>query len=475
MNDLSLRDSSYSNMSAPSNIRSRLRSTKSASGSTTETKSAIHTNKNFIHDVPPELAERIAVHLPSKDLLQLRLVSKEVAARTEIAMLKANFSRLTVVFSLRSSLERALKIARHPFFKRFVSLVTFYVDQFDSEAPGDIRRLRFSAPAYASVSASRRLRDNQLTVYTRLVEDQEEMIRSNTDQDYTTQILTQLQANGEDIGISIHEMHRQLDTQGRVFIPKGAIEAKDCHELSTDTYVGDIVLAEDVRDHRPLRSILSAISQSKVQLIRLNLHYRKVPARVFGPTGEFADLHSNVSHLKSFSLSFEAATEQQYLSTEDTDIESFITFLGRIAPKLRILGLNSESRRGLEETLFDKIFARMLHAPRFPALTALSVRNLETDYQRFLDHLQRHKSTLKTCHTTSINATGCGPRRPLKEWSAKLAADLNARGLPIFESSSLHIRNADDRSRSELYSDSDLNADDEDLSVFEDKEEDDGA
>jgi hypothetical protein len=81
-------------------------------------------------DLPPEIIEQIAEDVDPKDLLNLRLLSKYVAASTERPMLKANFEELQIILALPSSLRKALRVARSEKLRTRVSKVCIFVDRF---------------------------------------------------------------------------------------------------------------------------------------------------------------------------------------------------------------------------------------------------------------------------------------------------------------------------------------------------------
>jgi hypothetical protein len=75
-----------------------------------------------ITDLPPELIENIAWSAAFPvDLANLRLVSKQVAAGTERPTLQRDFRHLFIMVAMPSSLRRALKVARHPQLRRYIS------------------------------------------------------------------------------------------------------------------------------------------------------------------------------------------------------------------------------------------------------------------------------------------------------------------------------------------------------------------
>lgn len=71
-------------------------------------------------NLPAELVERVATFLPGSDLSTLRLVNKEIAAKTQCEMLSQNFSELHIMLALRQSLNKAMRVVECERFRNSV-------------------------------------------------------------------------------------------------------------------------------------------------------------------------------------------------------------------------------------------------------------------------------------------------------------------------------------------------------------------
>jgi hypothetical protein len=80
---------------------------------------AMANSRGFV-DLPPEIIEQIAWDIDPRDLLNLRLVDKYIAASSERPMLNANFKELHIILALPSSLRKALRVVRSENLRKYL-------------------------------------------------------------------------------------------------------------------------------------------------------------------------------------------------------------------------------------------------------------------------------------------------------------------------------------------------------------------
>lgn len=89
-------------------------------------------SERTLMDLPPEMVEHVARYLQPQDLLNLRFVNKYMSGSSQRPMLEANFTELHIMLSLRSSLQRALRVARSTHLRKYIRGIYIYVDRFHS-------------------------------------------------------------------------------------------------------------------------------------------------------------------------------------------------------------------------------------------------------------------------------------------------------------------------------------------------------
>lgn len=387
--------------------------------------------KSLLLDLPPELTNSIAAHLPSKDLLTLRLVSKHVAACTQAAMLQANFAHLHILFCVPDSLKKALDVAKSPNLKKGVRKLSIYHNRFRAQAgPAGLKLadLRPNTP----VEIRREIRCTQWAIYNNFVEKQMELEQSRNDQKFVTDILRELKSNHHGLEVSIAELDVQVDPQGKHYCRFGRSNMKEFDKLA-EMFDGDLVV-DGHPYHRPLYSVLEAVKLADVRLAGLEAggQTQQVPMHAFTDLNGFLSVQQHLSALTSLKLCFQHSPKPAHKHAEDRGITNFISLLQLCAPTLESLWLSmDEEPFGNEGATWNKIFARMVKEVKLPAVERLSISKVNVDYQQFLHFLADHASHLKLHFLFNIRVSGYGPRLSRTKWKTKVRADLEGVGFPV--------------------------------------------
>ena len=361
-----------------------------AAKTTFETSSLLHPTGNTMANsqsnllrVPSELTAHIATHLPKKDLLTLRLVSKETATRTQSAMLDANFRHLHLLFSVAASLERGLSIVKHPELKKGVEKISIYHNRF--LIPPHPRSLKLAdLRPNTAIETKREVRCTQQAVYTHFAQGQHDIVTTGKDMKLMTDILINLQANTR-LEIKLAELKVQVDSQGKHYCRQGGSGVNEFDRLA-DLYDGDLVVDGEV-DHRPMVSVLEAIKSANISLAGFAAggECQQVPIHMFNDMDGFLGVRQNLAELTSLHICFEQTPARGHKRSEVKDIANFIGLLQRCAPSLKNLSLNmDEDPFSSPDATWNKVFAEMAENVTLPVIEFFNLRNLTADYSQFL-------------------------------------------------------------------------------------------
>ena len=375
-------------------------------------------HKNLLLDLPPELTEAIATDTSEDDLLNLRLVSREVAARTSRAMLKANFTELHVLFCVPSSLQRGLAVAKHPLLKKALHSVTIYQPRFTEELLSELQSWQ------AKDRAGRATHRAAVERYTKCLAEQNQQIETNSDRAYITEIFSELKSTTQGVSIAI----RDFTTEN----------PKDWHRLASRA---DFEGRVDGHwpDERAICVVLDAVLEANVQVDQLSVGWGSyfsdeacaIRAATFAGSHGFDAWGKNFSLLTSFKLVLDGQYGQQ---RDDSDsVDNILRLLRASSDTLKALHFSQRiSKPSFTRSWnsLDEVILRLSREPALRCLASLDIECLHTDYQRLISFLAKHKSTLKDYCLSSIWAKNSGPWLSRMLWEQKVDADLRAVGLP---------------------------------------------
>lgn len=157
-----------------------------------------------ISQLPCELVEHIAMYIDPKDLLNLRLVSKVIAAKSEKVMADTCFDVLQTMLAYPASLEKARNIAEHAILGKAVKLIGICVYQ-------PALQKRTKDPVLMSTELSERTRSlrrerlRRRQLYTEELDDHAKLTSSD---EYVNQLSAVFSSvrNNRDVGVSIQSV-----------------------------------------------------------------------------------------------------------------------------------------------------------------------------------------------------------------------------------------------------------------------------
>ena len=244
-------------------------------------------------DLPPELADLIASFLPGPDLLTLRLVNSEIAAKTERSMLVTSFSSLRIILALPASLHRSLQIVKHETLRNAVQSVFVYVDTFHGHVLDNPERLDPAGHADCSGEAKIK-RDRRRLLYSRWIDDQDRQRRTGNDERELREVLHWLRECGN-LRISIHvlmcgEVDSSTSPQDyrKIILECEAYQPRDYKDIMQQ-YGDAPYMVSRWYDHKPLQITLNAIKESGVQPVGFGVIASRyaVPIDMFRPMTAF--------------------------------------------------------------------------------------------------------------------------------------------------------------------------------------------
>lgn len=86
------------------------------------------TSSSMVSDLPNELVELVNSYAQPKDLLNIRLTSRGMAAKTLRIMTIKCFGELHVMMAFSHSLKRAAAVAKHAYLGNYIHTVTIHLD-----------------------------------------------------------------------------------------------------------------------------------------------------------------------------------------------------------------------------------------------------------------------------------------------------------------------------------------------------------
>lgn len=383
-------------------------------------------SKNLLLDMPPEMTADVAARLPAKDLLTLRLVSKEVAILTEAAMLKTNFSNLEILFCFLPSFDRAVKIAKHPILKKGVQKITVYHSRFlpaFSVVPAQLKltNTRPNTP----VEQRREIRCSQFAIYGSFVEQQEKLQKSGDNEKMVISIFEEFQEHAS-LEVVMGELDVRVDSDGRHYCRQGRSGFWQ-FEMLAEIYDGDLVV-DPLPNHGPLKSVLKAIKLTGMHPKRFSEggQTQGVSPYLFRNGNCFLQAKQNLSRLTHLTLCFDNSIGPMARSSVVDDV---VSFLQASASTLKCLDLSmNDDPFECRNTTWCSVFETMTELVTLSALETLKISNVTVDYGKCTKFFGELGSQLKRYSLFNIRVTACGSRISHRQWKAKVKADLRQAG-----------------------------------------------
>lgn len=361
-------------------------------------------------DLPPELVEMIAEYLaPGNDLLNLRLVNKEIAACSEKVMLRTHFSHLKILFSVRKSFCYALNIVQHPKLRAAVRSITVYAGQFARQALEDRAFPGTSAPSREDKAGVEKHREWRRRFF-ELVEDQDQMFADYEDLFYMYKIFFPLRCLAQHISVQIaalrhSQLERLLDGHGELAGGTG------------DALARAIMHKKD--DFRPLTSALCEIEYTKDRVTSFSAGDADftIPLRLFDPAWRSKDMWVDLQNITSLSLI--VGLSSRILTQQDREAASagFVAFLQSLSSHLKRLDLRYHERRleageSIDNAREDRrhvneTFDRVCSAVNFSALEHFTLVKMEARYSSLIRFLKQFASTLQRFRIEAVSIVGC--------------------------------------------------------------------
>lgn len=378
---------------------------------------------NILLNLPPEIVEMTAEYLDAPSQLGLRPVNKEVAARTERPMLKANFTDLHIRFCSRSSLINAMRIAQHDKFKRWVRSVTMFEGRFDLAAlhetsfPGSVN---YECASRQGIASHRRIRAQLFE----LAEDSEEMERTGFAEDRLRELFTLLAPHS-----------------GRLMLTVTDLLSYDWNRLLQDDIL-KVCKSENPRlaflkggrhSQLALVNALVALMKTNTRLASFTAGARlcKVPLDLFALGESPRDMQHNFDSLSSLILVLDGDPSQ---SCED-HVGKFVDFLHHLAPHLNRFELSHyrphPGMRGQGVGLMSLIVDKMFQSLTLPVLQRLSLDSFNCSYDLLVAFLARHGSHLQDYTLSNGRVTDPFPGLKVDQQQERLHTDLRKAGFPI--------------------------------------------
>ncbi|CAJ2499954.1 Uu.00g028070.m01.CDS01 [Anthostomella pinea] len=375
---------------------------------TTEGDAMVHEQQapealNLLHDLPPELVGAIATYTDLDDLYTLRLVSKEIAARTQHVLCMHAFTRIDVMMYDRASLAKAVNFAEHPVLRNAM---------LHNEDNGDFSR------------DARMERRRRKKLYGSWLAEQDILIASGYHEASLFRILRSLREAGSKAEIIISDIsHPETDVKD--------IPAHDTHPRVKEP--GDTpFLTAEWSDHSRLITIIDAIKNADyhVKTLRVRGVWYGLPFYLFSSADGFPKIRHNLEGLERLELNLQFQADEAHRATEKEDIDNFLSFLDEFGPRLKHVDLKDVFGRdvfGSEdwamafpepgEGTWEKCFARMLDETFLP-----------------ITWFAKHKATLQQTKLGILHITGEEVYEVSQygsdEWDAKVRRDMTAAGLP---------------------------------------------
>lgn len=359
-------------------------------------------------DLPVEIIELIAWEVGPKDLLNLRLVNKYVAASTERPMLKRNIADLNIVLGMPASLRKALKVARAAHLRKYVDTVAIIIDQFQEDA-----LQTFTAPRKTGI------RMKHMRVLGNLIKDQEWLIKTGNDE--------------RDLREIFYWLRPLTDLQVVVLTTSSVLKLP--HELSLiKTEFNNVLpVCVDWNEHRPLQITMNAIKESNLQsssFVVASLDYG-VPFEMFSSRHGFWDLQNSFHRLTHLSSDLQVFPGDGRVMSNVNTIRKFIKFLETLSSSLEslYLSIRCPKNQHFDKSDLDSAFDMLSTKVIFPRLKLLSLANIHTDYQKFIVFLATHRKTLQKYYIHGILATKTGTNLREEAFKKKVLEDLKNAGL----------------------------------------------
>lgn len=344
--------------------------------------------------LPNETLELVATHLVSKNLLTMRLVCKDAAAKVARQIALESFSELHILLSIPSSLQKAIEVTKHPILRQGVSKVVLYVDHPSENVWHDIYILENFDDSYENPSEEvRAQRRFHMKMYEDLLEDYDNVTSTQKDQESLTIVLQNLRTSAKSFDLVVREITPLTGPPGRRF-PKDYTKLKQVYgaELNLTPHMDDA--------HRMLTIALNAVADCHIRLRSLSIY--SPDGNFFVPFTLLPELQSAASVIQRLQglqhLSLTLRPEVTDVETPEESIVDALRFIEVFAPTLTILKLVQEgdsiNMEGLEECmvsfldgLFDTIF--------FAKLEILGLWWASVHYHKLVSFLKRHTKTLK--------------------------------------------------------------------------------
>ena len=369
-------------------------------------------------DLPPEIIENIGWRALHKDLANLRLVNKQIAAGTERPMLQRNFRYLFIMLAVPSSLRRALRVVRHPQLRRYISEVRIYIDQFPRSVLDDPSLLHPTDPGNISLEA-KLMRQKHRPLYLKWVEDQEWLQTTGNDERELKEIFHWLR-NSKDIEIHVHDL--ELNFRDPTGFRKLA-----------EMYGDRIACGPMWDDHRPLQIIVNAIKESNLQPREFDICTPGcgVPFNMFAPGVGIRLLKANFEQLTHFGLVLRGLRATDGVLSTEREVRNLIDFLNEQASRLKSFTISTRSQ-GSAVYAWDDVdaaFEMLQSEVFFPNIESLVLYDIRTDYQIFISYLGKHRKTLKSYDFRNTMVSNTGTILTGKEFNKKVLEDLEDAGL----------------------------------------------
>ena len=381
--------------------------------------------------LPNELIEMVAGKVSHTDLLTLRLVNKELAAKTERVMLDKCYNTLRIILAIPASLTRCLKIAMHPVLGSRITCVYIYVDKFCPDVLQDLRddaSSFFELPATGIEFEGHDDAQARHHLYQVWLGAQNDLRRSRKDQRLLNAIFTHLHFAGpfkHDISF--------LDLRSCV------TKSREYRQL-VQNYGAEIPLSRD-EDARQLHMLFTSMAKSGTCPRTLSLGGTRygIPMEAFSVIDDVAMTREWFARTEHLQVEIAINSSKNEDGTEHGNATHVVRFLELFSNSLTSLRLSAGTWANIvsgpdfganQLRVMREVFSQIAAKSKFWVLEKVAITHFPTYYADLLHFLGKHRATLKTIEYHSVTVEGTGQPLSVKDGNKKCRADLSELQLP---------------------------------------------
>lgn len=390
--------------------------------------------------LPPEIIDTITEFLHPKDLLNLRLINKEFATRTEKSMGRKCFSNLIVFLARPSSLQRALNVVQHSTLRNFVRKTYVALDDFTVDVLERPHLLRTHHVSHVTRSGTK-TKWNRYRQYIDWIEEQEQLVHDGEDRRKLHEIFVNLEKRNQDIKIAVGEIMSFSDVPN--FLAKDYKSMKQAY--NAESWEEQPWSSATWGKERPMRIVLDGLAAADLRPAWFHMEgiNDALSMDLLASHPAFDGRADTFANLTSLELNVQARPDAECDEVNVESVHPLESFLQRLSSQLIELDLRMSFPPEPEEwptstelqdyapfsNSLDLVFSTMAEKMTFPKLTSLEFYCLWVRYDQLLKFLTRHKATLTEISLDEVYAMGPGSVSDYDESTKHLRRDLERAGV----------------------------------------------